>query len=58
MPGISDLIDDKVGSDPHARQITHVRVNENTRRIELVIAVSMRRLAHRPPRAGGRRVFP
>src|SRR3981189_3544454 len=57
-PGISDLIDDKVGSDPHARQITHVRVNENTRRIELVIAASMRRLAHRPPRAGGRRVLP
>ena len=58
MPGISDLIDDKVGSDPNARQITHVRVNENTRRIELVIAASMRRLAHRPPRAGGRRVLP
>ena len=53
MPGISDLIDDKVGSE-----ITHVRVNENTRRIELVIAASMRRLAHRPPRAGGRRVLP
>jgi hypothetical protein len=58
MPGISDLIDDKVGGDSHARQITHVRVNENTRRIELVIAASMRRLAHRPPRAGGRRVLP
>ena len=40
MPGTSDLIDDKVGSDTHARQITHVRVNddENTSRIELAIA--------------------
>jgi hypothetical protein len=28
MPGTSDLIDDKVGSDTHARQITRVRVND------------------------------
>jgi hypothetical protein len=28
MPGTSDLIDDEVGSDSHARQITHVRGND------------------------------
>jgi hypothetical protein len=28
MPGTSDLIDDEVGSDSHARQITHVSGND------------------------------
>jgi hypothetical protein len=28
LPSNSYLIDDKVGSDPHARQITHVRVDD------------------------------
>jgi hypothetical protein len=30
MPGTSDLIDDKVGSDSHAPKITHVRVNDES----------------------------
>lgn len=32
MPSTSDLIDDKVGSDAHARQITHVGVNDEPER--------------------------